>query len=297
MSYEFKPTTIEEFNRVLNEIDSKDLSVYSRNLLAREQGLRGEELVYKILEKYCDKIHSNVVVWNNRHTFATEMDFICRSKNQWFLIEVKNWYGEITFFGKEKVVVENINLKEKKHHTERTNPIYTVGAYRKDFKKYCKEILNLDINGLLIKKIVVFTRDKVDFIFDKEYTGSTEILKLKDLDNYFQLLQNIESNELDLPDDLPSWDIFYSNKGFSLGLLLNDEVMIDNHSIKTSSISTIAFGYGNENSRIELNDGTIISGYINFEDIRIIGDRIFRRTGIQFMKLNKLVHLNTYVDK
>ena len=50
MSYEFKPTTIEEFNRVLNEIDSKDLSVYRRNLLAREQGLRGEELVYKILE-------------------------------------------------------------------------------------------------------------------------------------------------------------------------------------------------------------------------------------------------------
>ncbi len=159
-----------KYEKEIENLNKEYVVTPSKNSIAINSGLVGEKKVSEILENYSNKTYRNVVVWNRKKTFTTEIDFFSIINGFLVLVEAKEWYGNLKrHFDPNKVFLSQLNLKGQFFKQERTSPVAAVGGFSNDLVDYLKNIF--PIKKTQIRKIIVFTRDelliKSDFIGKK----------------------------------------------------------------------------------------------------------------------------------
>jgi hypothetical protein len=258
----------------------------------QEASLRGENKVFKILKMNCNQIFQSVVVWNKKSTFTTEMDFVCFISGHLLIVEVKDWYGNMSINKNQLTVTrEYIDFKGYKVIQDRTNPFFATKSFSVDFERYMKIKHEINVSSHL-KKFVIFTRD--DFKITNLHENKISVTSL--FNHELQsALDHLNENPIEpitsFPINLPSWDYTVSNKGVFHNVVLNKEIQIEDFSIPTNQISHIVFDKDfNNPANILLKSGKYFKGKINRDLIELSGHNKLSRTSISFIKFNEFIH-------
>lgn len=139
----------ESFEHKLTLLEKAKITTPSKNLNGINQGLEGEKNVFKILQGHSFLTFRNVPMWNNKHTFVTEIDFISVINGFLVLIEVKQWFGSLHDHpDSSKVFISYINFDGQHYKQERTNPIFTISSFSNDLKVYLSKSYPIKKNKL-----------------------------------------------------------------------------------------------------------------------------------------------------
>ena len=279
----------------LSNIDLCNLTTYNKSEVGRQSGLIGENKVYLILLDYCKNVYKDVVLWNKKRTFTTEIDFICEINGYLLFVEVKEWHGDLFFLSGDninKVELKYYNLNGALKIQQRTNPLYTVGGFVKDFSTFIKQT-SVQFSKKSIIKLVVFSRDDISFHNTEIFDTTTNIIRISELRDFLNKISNLESqSDILLPEKMPSWDNAHSMKhGFHYSLILNESIMVEGLILQINEIHSIVF----ENdfvkkSLIRLKNGNVIIGYVDRTLIKLISGIYLSSTDIDYIEINGPVH-------
>ncbi len=277
---------------IIEKVNKNSITTFVTSKQQQEASLRGENKVFNFLKTNCDQIFQSVVVWNKKLTFTTEMDFICIVSGHILIVEVKDWFGNMSI-SKDQLTVtrEYIDFNGFKVIQDRTNPFFATKSFSDDFVRFMKLKHEINVSSYL-KKFVIFTRD--NFKITNLNENKINVTALFDYELQ-AALENLKENPIEpissFPVNLPSWDYTVSNKGVFHNIVLNKKIQIEDLCIPVNQISHIVFDKDfNNPSNILLKNGDYIKGKINRDLIELSGHHKLSRTSISFIKFNDFIH-------
>lgn len=282
--------------KYLEELESLDLTrISSKTKYAdeAERGIEGEIKVRDILKEYSDEFYQSVVIWNKRHEFTTEIDFLCMINGFLVLVDAKEWYGSITPLKDTKVIVKFRNASGHSRERIRTNPVYAITAFFKDLKYFL--LPNQPSKDLHLKRIIVFTRDEI--VVEKPLADSTAIdCKLGELEKVLKEIKTIKNEHpYKLEKKLPSWDYYLNEEdgNWYKVVVMNKTIPIEKTEVPLSEIDSILFPNDTNEALVLFKDGTRITTQIDRRAIYLSSNRASDAVAIRFLKLDKYLHDDT----
>lgn len=287
-----------EFKKHLDNYNLLDFSrittwgKYSEDLA---RGKEGEDVVFSILSKYTNKIHQSVVMWAGNKRFTTEIDFIAEINGYLVLVEVKQWFGKLERnVEKNSSLLSYTNINGKYVTKERTDPIYAMGGYTKDFIEYLRP--DKPKKNLQMKRFVVFTRDEL--VIGETYKNLDSSIVLCHCDDFEKNLKELsKSNNLDpyfLNKPLPTWDIYYDERDrqWHKCVVTTQEIVTKYGTYNVADIDSILLSNRHKGkSLIKLRDESFVKCVIDRRDIRLSGNPKYALGHIyRFIKFDKTLH-------
>lgn len=256
---------------------------------SKNNGSLGEFEVFSVLRRFSNKIYKNVVLWNKKHTFTTEIDFIVELNGFLVLVEVKDWYGKM-YLGKdtEHVNVVQVGFDGRRRASQRVSPRFAIAAYADDLARYLKPTIK---SKACMKKIVVFSRD--DFKVVEDRVSSTVYCHCYDLEYHLQNIKN-ETNEdpVSIAKPLPGWDYYLDSRGtWYRTMVKNESIETKDGIFMVKDISEIVFDDEDYNKvLIKLKDGSTISTETDSSKILLNDVNMNVKKYFRFLKFNDLIH-------
>lgn len=283
---------MQQIKDFLKEFESLDLiKVASKTKYAdeAERGIDGEVSVREILSKYADELYQSVVIWDRKHEFTTEMDFVCLVNGYFVLVDAKEWFGDVYLLSDTKVKIKLVNASGNYKERVRTNPVYSITAFYKDTKKYLAP--DYPTKEEQLKRIVVFTRDELR-VKTPLADSSTILCKLSELEGVLTKIKNVKNEKpYKISKPLPSWDYYYSEEEQSWfkTVVMNNTVKIEGQDVPIKEINSILFNDDNK-ATILFKDGTVITNSVDKRDLLLVSNKLRDAISIKFIKFDEWLH-------
>lgn len=283
---------MQQIKDFLKEFESLDLiKVGSKTKYAdeAERGIDGEVSVREILSKYADELYQSVVIWDRKHEFTTEMDFVCLVNGYFVLVDAKEWFGDVYLLSDTKVKIKLVNASGNYKERVRTNPVYSITAFYKDTKKYLAP--DYPTKEEQLKRIVVFTRDELR-VKTPLADSSTILCKLSELEGVLTKIKNVKNEKpYKISKPLPSWDYYYSEEEQSWfkTVVMNNTVKIEGQDVPIKEINSILFNDDNKTT-ILFKDGTVITNSVDKRDLLLVSNKLRDAISIKFIKFDEWLH-------
>lgn len=283
---------MQQIKDFLKEFESLDLiKVASKTKYAdeAERGIDGEVSVREILSKYADELYQSVVIWDRKHEFTTEMDFVCLVNGYFVLVDAKEWFGDVYLLSDTKVKIKLVNASGNYKERVRTNPVYSITAFYKDTKKYLAP--DYPTKEEQLKRIVVFTRDELR-VKTPLADSSTILCKLSELEGVLTKIKNVKNEKpYKISKPLPSWDYYYSEEEQSWfkTVVMNNTVKIEGQDVPIKVINSILFNDDNK-ATILFKDGTVITNSVDKRDLLLVSNKLRDAISIKFIKFDEWLH-------
>lgn len=283
---------MQQIKDFLKEFESLDLiKVASKTKYAdeAERGIDGEVSVREILSKYADELYQSVVIWDRKHEFTTEMDFVCLVNGYFVLVDAKEWFGDVYLLSDTKVKIKLVNASGNYKERVRTNPVYSITAFYKDTKKYLAP--DYPTKEEQLKRIVVFTRDELR-VKTPLADSSTILCKLSELEGVLIKIKNAKNEKpYKISKPLPSWDYYYSEEEQSWfkTVVMNNTVKIEGQDVPIKEINSILFNDDNK-ATILFKDGTVITNSVDKRDLLLVSNKLRDAISIKFIKFDEWLH-------
>lgn len=283
---------LEKFEKEIAYLNKATIVTPSKNSFAVNSGLKGEEKVFLILQKHCEKIYRSVVIWTKKHTFTTEIDFILIINGFLVLVESKEWYGVLdNHIDSSKINLSQLNLKGQFFKQERTSPVAAVGGFGNDLMDFLRN--SSPLKKIQLKKFIVFTRDELEIKGD--FSSSRAILchLNKFEEEILKIKSEINLNPYVINTLLPSWDYYYDVKAscWYKAVITSDNIETSDGFINQSDISSILFDDEYlDNALIKLKSNKVISTKINRPSIQINSELRFAQNRVGFIKFDDILH-------
>ena len=283
---------MQQIKDFLKEFESLDLiKVASKTKYAdeAERGIEGEVSVREILSKYADELYQSVVIWDRKHEFTTEMDFVCLVNGYFVLVDAKEWFGDVYLLSDTKVKIKLVNASGNYKERVRTNPVYSITAFYKDTKKYLAP--DYPTKEEQLKRIVVFTRDELR-VKTPLADSSTILCKLSELEGVLTKIKNVKNEKpYKISKPLPSWDYYYSEEEQSWfkTVVMNNTIKIEGQDVPIKEINSILFNDDNK-ATILFKDGTVITNSVDKRDLLLVSNKLRDAISIKFIKFDEWLH-------
>ena len=283
---------MQQIKDFLKEFESLDLiKVASKTKYAdeAERGIDGEVSVREILSKYADELYQSVVIWDRKHEFTTEMDFVCLVNGYFVLVDAKEWFGDVYLLSDTKVKIKLVNASGNYKERVRTNPVYSITAFYKDTKKYLAP--DYPAKEEQLKRIVVFTRDELR-VKTPLADSSTILCKLSELEGVLTKIKNAKNEKpYKISKPLPSWDYYYSEEEQSWfkTVVMNNTIKIEGQDVPIKEINSILFNDDNK-ATILFKDGTVITNSVDKRDLLLVSNKLRDAISIKFIKFDEWLH-------
>ena len=283
---------MQQIKDFLKEFESLDLiKVASKTKYAdeAERGIDGEVSVREILSKYADELYQSVVIWDRKHEFTTEMDFVCLVNGYFVLVDAKEWFGDVYLLSDTKVKIKLVNASGNYKERVRTKPVYSITAFYKDTKKYLAP--DYPTKEEQLKRIVVFTRDELR-VKTPLADSSTILCKLSELEGVLTKIKNVKNEKpYKISKPLPSWDYYYSEEEQSWfkTVVMNNTVKIEGQDVPIKVINSILFNDDNK-ATILFKDGTVITNSVDKRDLLLVSNKLRDAISIKFIKFDEWLH-------
>lgn len=283
---------MQQIKDFLKEFESLDLiKVASKTKYAdeAERGIDGEVSVREILSKYADELYQSVVIWDRKHEFTTEMDFVCLVNGYFVLVDAKEWFGDVYLLSDTKVKIKLVNASGNYKERVRTNPVYSITAFYKDTKKYLAP--DYPTKEEQLKRIVVFTRDELR-VKTPLADSSTILCKLSELEGVLTKIKNAKNEKpYKISKPLPSWDYYYSEEEQSWfkTVVMNNTVKIEGQDVPIKEINSILFNDDNK-ATVLFKDGTVITNSVDKRDLLLVSNKLRDAISIKFIKFDEWLH-------
>ena len=283
---------MQQIKDFLKEFESLDLiKVASKTKYAdeAERGIDGEVSVREILSKYADELYQSVVIWDRKHEFTTEMDFVCLVNGYFVLVDAKEWFGDVYLLSDTKVKIKLVNASGNYKERVRTNPVYSITAFYKDTKKYLAP--DYPTKEEQLKRIVVFKRDELR-VKTPLADSSTILCKLSELEGVLTKIKNVKNEKpYKISKPLPSWDYYYSEEEQSWfkTVVMNNTVKIEGQDVPIKVINSILFNDDNK-ATILFKDGTVITNSVDKRDLLLVSNKLRDAISIKFIKFDEWLH-------
>ena len=283
---------MQQIKDFLKEFESLDLiKVASKTKYAdeAERGIDGEVSVREILSKYADELYQSVVIWDRKHEFTTEMDFVCLVNGYFVLVDAKEWFGDVYLLSDTKVKIKLVNASGNYKERVRTNPVYSITAFYKDTKKYLAP--DYPTKEEQLKRIVVFTRDELR-VKTPLADSSTILCKLSELEGVLAKIKNAKNEKpYKISKPLPSWDYYYSEEEQSWfkTVVMNNTIKIEGQDVPIKEINSILFNDDNK-ATILFKDGTVITNSVDKRDLLLVSNKLRDAISIKFIKFDEWLH-------
>ena len=283
---------MQQIKDFLKEFESLDLiKVASKTKYAdeAERGIDGEVSVREILSKYADELYQSVVIWDRKHEFTTEMDFVCLVNGYFVLVDAKEWFGDVYLLSDTKVKIKLVNASGNYKERVRTNPVYSITAFYKDTKKYLAP--DYPTKEEQLKRIVVFTRDELR-VKTPLADSSTILCKLSELEDVLTKIKNAKNEKpYKISKPLPSWDYYYSEEEQSWfkTVVMNNTIKIEGQDVPIKEINSILFNDDNK-ATILFKDGTVITNSVDKRDLLLVSNKLRDAISIKFIKFDDWLH-------
>jgi hypothetical protein len=283
---------MQQIKDFLKEFESLDLiKVASKTKYAdeAERGIDGEVSVREILSKYADELYQSVVIWDRKHEFTTEMDFVCLVNGYFVLVDAKEWFGDVYLLRDTKVKIKLVNASGNYKERVRTNPVYSITAFYKDTKKYLAP--DYPTKEEQLKRIVVFTRDELR-VKTPLADSSTILCKLSELEGVLAKIKNAKNEKpYKISKPLPSWDYYYSEEEQSWfkTVVMNNTIKIEGEDVPIKEINSILFNDDNK-ATILFKDGTVITNSVDKRDLLLVSNKLRDAISIKFIKFDEWLH-------
>ena len=254
-----------------------------------ERGIDGEVSVREILSKYADELYQSVVIWNRKHEFTIEMDFVCLVNGYFVLVDAKEWFGDVYLLSDTKVKIKLVNASGNYKERVRTNPVYSITAFYKDTKKYLAP--DYPTKEEQLKRIVVFTRDELR-VKTPLADSSTILCKLSELEGVLTKIKNVKNEKpYNISKPLPSWDYYYSEEEQSWfkTVVMNNTIKIEGQDVPIKKINSILFNDDNK-ATILFKDGTVITNSVDKRDLHLVSNKLKDTISIKFIKFDEWLH-------
>lgn len=283
---------MQQIKDFLKEFESLDLiKVASKTKYAdeAERGIDGEVSVREILSKYADELYQSVVIWDRKHEFTTEMDFVCLVNGYFVLVDAKEWFGDVYLLSDTKVKIKLVNASGNYKERVRTNPVYSITAFYKDTKKYLAP--DYPAKEEQLKRIVVFTRDELR-VKTPLADSSTILCKLSELEGVLTKIKNAKNEKpYKISKPLPSWDYYYSEEeqNWFKTVVMNNTIKIEGQDVPIKEINSILFNDDNK-ATILFKDGTVITNSVDKRDLLLVSNKLRDAISIKFIKFDEWLH-------
>jgi len=283
---------MQQIKDFLKEFESLDLiKVASKTKYAdeAERGIDGEVSVREILSKYADELYQSVVIWDRKHEFTTEMDFVCLVNGYFVLVDAKEWFGDVYLLSDTKVKIKLVNASGNYKERVRTNPVYSITAFYKDTKKYLAP--DYPTKEEQLKRIVVFTRDELR-VKTPLADSSTILCKLSELESVLTKIKNAKNEKpYKISKPLPSWDYYYSEEEQSWfkTVVMNNTIKIEGQDVPIKEINSILFNDDNKATFL-FKDGTVITNSVDKRDLLLVSNKLRDAISIKFIKFDEWLH-------
>ncbi len=260
----------------------------------KRKAYRAETDVKYILEKLGCEVIANKLIWTSSSFMTTEMDFIVYYKKNLFIVEVKNWYGNVIESDYKTWTVTS-NYRGKVHKSRRTSPVYTVGRFRTDLGYF---LINngFDVTKDVMDSLVVFTRDEFDFSFYSKDHSHTTLLKKSDLEHF--LINTSEGTTdrklFEQMRQLPDWDkIILNDNTYVTGKILINKIQLlgeEKITINCSDIDYVKFDFVESLAEVVTNDGVKHIGEVDIESVEFHLPKNIEKEGVKLVFLDRNLH-------
>lgn len=281
---------IKDFIKEFETLDVTKIASKTKYADEAERGIDGEIKVRDILSKYADELYQSVVIWDRKHEFTTEMDFVCLINGYFVLVDAKEWFGDVYLLSDTKVKINLVNATGNYKERVRTNPVYSITAFYKDTKRYLAP--DWPSKEEQLKRIVVFTREELR-VMTALADSSTILCKLSELEDILTQIKKAKNDKpYNISKPLPSWDYYFceEEQSWFKTVVMNNSIQIEGQEVPLKEIDSILFNDDDDKATILFRDGTVITNKIDKRKLVLVSNRLRDAISIKFIRFDKWLH-------